>query len=248
MRMPRNRATGSSPLARGLPGHVSIRRRSLRIIPARAGFTVNYSSRSMRVGDHPRSRGVYSQLRTKVPNPHGSSPLARGLRLRRPAGAADLRIIPARAGFTAFEASADGHGTDHPRSRGVYERAISTDDLLAGSSPLARGLLTEATPQAMRFRIIPARAGFTTVISRSRWSNRDHPRSRGVYKMVDYISKQIKGSSPLARGLPVGTVRTAILCRIIPARAGFTWRPRRAATTEPDHPRSRGVYYRSTVE
>ena len=33
--------------------------------------------------------------------------------------------------------------------------------------------------------------------------------------------------------------------RIIPARAGFTWRCRRRAAARPDHPRSRGVYVSS---
>ena len=50
----------------------------------------------------------------------GSSPLARGLRLRRRRRAADLRIIPARAGFTAALERLTEFNKDHPRSRGVY--------------------------------------------------------------------------------------------------------------------------------
>ena len=36
--------------------------------------------------------------------------------------------------------------------------------------------------------------------------------------------------------------------RIIPARAGFTWRGWGVPPMGTDHPRSRGVYYKDTVE
>ena len=52
----------------------------------------------------------------------GSSPLARGLRLRAAGFSPKTRIIPARAGFT-LPISALGivqDNPDHPRSRGVY--------------------------------------------------------------------------------------------------------------------------------
>ena len=50
------------------------------------------------------------------------------------------------------------------------------------------------------------------------------------------------GSSPLARGLPVGLSDVVIDCRIIPARAGFTSTTLSWAAILADHPRSRGVY------
>ena len=72
----------------------------LRIIPARAGFTVVTSVSTATAEDHPRSRGVYRGPRGPVRRAAGSSPLARGL----PGKAIDNvefgRIIPARAGFT----------------------------------------------------------------------------------------------------------------------------------------------------
>ena len=71
---------GSSPLARGLLA---------RICP------VGISGK-----DHPRSRGVYTWIQFGAQLLWGSSPLARGLLSHRPAVAADLGIIPARAGFT----------------------------------------------------------------------------------------------------------------------------------------------------
>ena len=51
---------------------------------------------------------------------------------------------------------------DHPRSRGVYHAKVRTRVIEEGSSPLARGLRPEAFRQALRGRIIPARAGFTS--------------------------------------------------------------------------------------
>ena len=70
----------------------------------------------------------------------GSSPLARGLQVADLILIGQNRIIPARAGFTISIRVGRGTTTDHPRSRGVYDRvwiALMAD---AGSSPLARGL------------------------------------------------------------------------------------------------------------
>ena len=53
---------GSSPLARGLRRLIGGRPQRKRIIPARAGFTVQRRGPSCCGWDHPRSRGVYSRL------------------------------------------------------------------------------------------------------------------------------------------------------------------------------------------
>ena len=50
------------------------------------------------------------------------------------------------------------------------------------------------------------------------------------------------GSSPLARGLPEGTLKVDLDERIIPARAGFTVNDVVLLVPSEDHPRSRGVY------
>ena len=51
-------------------------------------------------------------------------------------------------------------------------------------------------------RIIPARAGFTSVTLTGGTSRPDHPRSRGVYTLHQDMADLGGGSSPLARGLP----------------------------------------------
>ena len=94
---------GSSPLARGLRGRLSSRRRGTGIIPARAGFTRSCPSASRPATDHPRSRGVYLSGDKVTHVADGSSPLARGLRRPDRPGRRYERIIPARAGFTVSD-------------------------------------------------------------------------------------------------------------------------------------------------
>ena len=138
-------APGSSPLARGLPA----RERELpllrRIIPARAGFTVGCSRRCAAPADHPRSRGVYLHVLSIHCVKTGSSPLARGLPLSHAPWISAGRIIPARAGFTASTKPGPATSSDHPRSRGVYADHERPVRWRCGSSPLARGLLFNAS-------------------------------------------------------------------------------------------------------
>ena len=256
------RGAGSSPLARGLRAGVASRRRARGIIPARAGFTVLGQAVHDDPEDHPRSRGVYGYAMYKTYLAEGSSPLARGLLDQPVDSVVHLRIIPARAGFTAPSPRVSCSCRDHPRSRGVYSIVPSTGRPSAGSSPLARGLRYVFTPALTCSRIIPARAGFTGGRAPPGARRRDHPRSRGVYERGStpvrypwdhprsrgvYISRSRSrtssgGSSPLARGLPSAGTSTTTLRGIIPARAGFTPGSSQHGSTGSDHPRSRGVY------
>ena len=92
--------SGSSPLARGLPLTPLPSYASPGIIPARAGFTDNPELHEAVDRDHPRSRGVYTNLPSSDLGLTGSSPLARGLHSSSRGWAAWAGIIPARAGFT----------------------------------------------------------------------------------------------------------------------------------------------------
>ena len=93
-------ACGSSPLARGLQSETDAFMLFVRIIPARAGFTVSEAHPGSPPRDHPRSRGVYASSPTPPRASPGSSPLARGLHTPSPVRPPAWRIIPARAGFT----------------------------------------------------------------------------------------------------------------------------------------------------
>ena len=111
-----------------------------------------------------------------------------------------------------------------------------------GSSPLARGLPERGPGHRRRRGIIPARAGFTGRSCRCGRRGSDHPRSRGVYAVLEAGCARGAGSSPLARGLRFRSPRRGGATRIIPARAGFTDRIQIAHVMTSDHPRSRGVY------
>ena len=197
--------------------------------------------------DHPRSRGVYPEALADAKAGTGSSPLARGLpQADRPRRRED-RIIPARAGFTGADDRAVPQVRDHPRSRGVYE--VPTQSLApeGGSSPLARGLPRMRSSAVASTRIIPARAGFTTDFPTFALTNKDHPRSRGVYLFSEHFDMMTGGSSPLARGLRRSRTAVRRRTRIIPARAGFTGGDSESYCGCRDHPRSRGVYSRTSL-
>ena len=236
-------STGSSPLARGLPVRLSAALRAGRIIPARAGFTQPRILRRTLTGDHPRSRGVYVSCGSITRLMTGSSPLARGLLGGDPCTDELFRIIPARAGFTRFGDWRVSAPQDHPRSRGVYSVRTRSGRPVAGSSPLARGLLAPRCVRGGDGGIIPARAGFTESNPRYDHPGWDHPRSRGVYAEGLARALRAVGSSPLARGLPNHLFWDEISLRIIPARAGFTGFILVVLSVGGDHPRSRGVYH-----
>ena len=199
-------------------------------------------SSAARPADHPRSRGVYTGYSVTRTVRGGSSPLARGLRCPLSDKRLSAGIIPARAGFTGADREAAEAHADHPRSRGVYDDGSDGEGAEVGSSPLARGLRCRRWRPRRRGRIIPARAGFTVSRSPRAPRGRDHPRSRGVYSSVSRRLLLPTGSSPLARGLLLLRLSRSAGIGIIPARAGFTRRPRKSHQYSPDHPRSRGVY------
>ena len=113
-------SVGSSPLARGLRFEAAAHLLPAGIIPARAGFTGPCPACQRLVPDHPRSRGVYFFTASRAACALGSSPLARGLRVRARRQVRDPGIIPARAGFTPGYPGGRRAMRDHPRSRGVY--------------------------------------------------------------------------------------------------------------------------------
>ena len=212
------------------------------IIPARAGFTGSCLRQAPGLTDHPRSRGVYSNLLLQAAVAAGSSPLARGLRSCCPGCRVCTGIIPARAGFTAQPRRARRLLGDHPRSRGVYSSVVRDGLTGWGSSPLARGLLSGTLNLLQVQGIIPARAGFTRWCWGRRRRRPDHPRSRGVYDEYRQARGDGDGSSPLARGLPPPRACGCAAAGIIPARAGFTRAAHARSGGAADHPRSRGVY------
>ena len=213
---------GSSPHARGLPGHDPPLCEIGRIIPACAGFTRRSFCRRGARQDHPRMRGVYIRRDVVIVARAGSSPHARGLQNIPVHSDLVNRIIPACAGFTSGLNDELIEKEDHPRMRGVYSPFAANFAISRGSSPHARGLLFSSIRNIINIWIIPACAGFTFGQWMGTLNFPDHPRMRGVYRLWFLWTSSSKGSSPHARGLLGQVWEEKIASGIIPACAGFT--------------------------
>ena len=153
----------------------------------------------------------------------------------------DGRIIPARAGPTRDFSATECPGTDHPRSCGANAVCDIGCKLCCGSSPLVRGQLNVFLGFFHQLRIIPARAGPTTISLILPHSTKDHPRSCGANFAAQFSASILRGSSPLVRGQHMALTRYHWINRIIPARAGPTWRSPISTSPRTDHPRSCGA-------
>ena len=130
----------------------------------------------------------------------------------------------------------------HPRSRGEHRPKSASASHGCGSSPLARGTHTHSLRGNTRCRLIPARAGNTSIVITSPVMISAHPRSRGEHWSSWRVMVSVYGSSPLARGTQVQGVSGSGRERLIPARAGNTPSVRRRSHCRPAHPRSRGEH------
>ena len=193
---------GSSPLARGTHRVVLLRYFCTRLIPARAGNTWLRFSFQHTPAAHPRSRGEhFMTLPTLLTDP-GSSPLARGTHRVVLLRYFCTRLIPARAGNTCQFSGILRREAAHPRSRGEHTPLPCTVGFLPGSSPLARGTRNIEAEAVARVRLIPARAGNTSISLPSHFLRAAHPRSRGEHSSPHSEATRAVGSSPLARGTP----------------------------------------------
>ena len=195
---------GSSPLSRGILPQTLHVGSGGRIIPALAGNTMTFDNAAVRNGDHPRSRGEYQQRRDRHQQWPGSSPLSRGIpnavRIENPY----MGIIPALAGNTGVCCRFRLLRGDHPRSRGEYGHHGERHLVMAGSSPLSRGIPRSPGRTLPWTRIIPALAGNTRGCGVGLLIQADHPRSRGEYLSAGRGGACCRGSSPLSRGILKG--------------------------------------------
>ena len=91
---------GSSPHTRGAPRVSGFPRDVSGIIPAYAGCTQTRPHHQRGIEDHPRIRGVHSNLSLKIEQSWGSSPHTRGAPYAHSSLFVNTRIIPAYAGCT----------------------------------------------------------------------------------------------------------------------------------------------------
>ena len=238
---------GSSPLARGTPVAASQAGGVIRFIPARAGNTPTSPPSACATSVHPRSRGEHDLEGRAAVEAAGSSPLARGTRLRLADGEVRRRFIPARAGNTGSICPCVTTPTVHPRSRGEHDRSAMRSSTCLGSSSLARGTQPARTlPRRFR-RFIPARAGNTRAGRGRDGRMTVHPRSRGEHCVAELRHGGLTGSSPLARGTLCGRAAAWGTHRFIPARAGNTTPPSPPPPSATVHPRSRGEHFRMVL-
>ena len=111
---------------------------------------------------------------------------------------------------------------------------------LTGSSPLTRGKHSRRRRQLFDRGLIPAHAGKTLWLRRTRTAWRAHPRSRGENAKAAPRRPKAAGSSPLTRGKPLAASEARALQRLIPAHAGKTARVSILPSHASAHPRSRG--------
>ena len=192
----------------------------------------------------------------------GSPPLTRVLPENRESFRRRQRITPAYAGTTDLQGANLDFSWDHPRLRGYYRKREAGKTHERGSPPLTRVLHTSKPSLSPCWRITPAYAGTTIFFFSLICFPRDHPRLRGYYYDMRYISGAVGGSPPLTRVLPHGksthldkrriTPLTRVLLsdhvgvhqkeRITPAYAGTTRRFSKNTSNQEDHPRLRGYY------
>ena len=153
-----------------------------------------------------------------------------------------LRFIPARAGNTLRPQRQLPLPSAHPRSRGEHLSRRVVADSPPGSSPLARGTLAFIVIMPFLVRLIPARAGNTSLQRPTEKEATAHPRSRGEHAIGLGSHSALDGSSPLARGTLTARRNTSPPKRLIPARAGNTYRAAGRSRRNSAHPRSRGEH------
>ncbi len=231
---------GSSPLARGTLYRFSEADLQQRFIPAGAGNAGTNRQHRKRPSVHPRWRGERARDHFIESNRDGSSPLARGTRVRLTQRRDVIRFIPAGAGNASISMPTLRTTSVHPRWRG--ERSISRGDIhvVGGSSPLARGTPPLPVQPQREPRFIPAGAGNASRLCFDRLVWPVHPRWRGERVVVLFFKERNAGSSPLARGTRHVSRARCAGGWFIPAGAGnaFLWSTTDAAVTV--HPRWRG--------
>ena len=147
--------------------------------------------------------------------------------------------------MNGYSFSTDGA---HPRSRGEHVLLKEAGEMVAGSSPLARGAHGSSWTFPHHLGLIPARAGSTMNASPRPPRRGAHPRSRGEHPVRRYSIPRRKGSSPLARGALITLILPTGTPGLIPARAGSTQMRRSPCAVLRAHPRSRGEHFSTALK
>ena len=155
-------------------------------------------------------------------NPEGSSPRVRGKRISRIPRISGPGLIPARAGKTDLAYPPDLGAGAHPRACGENRLSCASTPVGSGSSPRVRGKHRRRPVRQQRRRLIPARAGKTSLRRAAMRSCSAHPRACGENAHDVSAPVDPRGSSPRVRGKLPGSAMSMRCPGLIPARAGKT--------------------------
>ena len=150
------------------------------------------------------------------------------------------RLIPARAGKTGRVRRRRWCRGAHPRACGenVVNTALPTGTV--GSSPRVRGKPDGIAEEVGDPRLIPARAGKTSIPGRAGHPWGAHPRACGENVPSWPAMVRYAGSSPRVRGKRRGVGAPLWRAGLIPARAGKTRGWHEASCAAAAHPRACG--------
>ena len=183
----------------------------------------------------------------------GSSPRLRGTGFSASALSPDHRFIPAPAGNSSSAVATSSRSPVHPRACGEQRRTSRASRTSSGSSPRLRGTVGGVVPVALEVRFIPAPAGNSGHVPRSKALEPVHPRACGEQGARQRLHSATVGSSPRLRGTGENRRYLRLNLRFIPAPAGNSAtasQSRRAATVHPracgEQPSATAVVYNVT--
>ena len=130
---------GSPPHTRGTHVLLAVSLHFWWITPAYAGYTWKRNDNSKGTRDHPRIRGVHSELYKKQILYKGSPPHTRGTLATALCVTPMYGITPAYAGYTGLCLCLCRESRDHPRIRGVHPILAKNFHKRGGSPPHTRG-------------------------------------------------------------------------------------------------------------
>ena len=172
----------------------------VRITPACAGKTRDSGHSGRRTEDHPRMCGENTSFGVCGGVTSGSPPHVRGKRIHYEKVSVSWGITPACAGKTGMLRCSIKPRRDHPRMCGENLTMNNETKRDVGSPPHVRGKPPLLSDIRTAFRITPACAGKTELISPQASCTRDHPRMCGENAKVPPEILNRTGSPPHVRG------------------------------------------------
>ena len=151
-----------------------------------------------------------------------------------------VRITPAGAGKTLFDAKEITLLKDHPRRCGENLRCPDVVVDYRGSPPQVRGKPFVSLFASTHTRITPAGAGKTMCVTTKTQTPQDHPRRCGENRKRNKLCSWIDGSPPQVRGKLACRCWSPSTAGITPAGAGKTRQPQVLKSGGWDHPRRCG--------